>query len=161
MPLTPPTYAAANDLDVTASAEDAIVELAVDATGGDYDLLYGGQTAAAIAFDATAAEVQTAIIALSNIDAAGCVVSGEDGGPYTIQLVGTEGDATATAFTTTDTNLTGGGSACTVTVIRPGHAGGSVTVNKFIENQKLYVSDTNDNVYEPNELGEVNLIQLG
>src|SRR5689334_1709559 len=39
----------------------------IDATGGTFKLTYSAQQTAAIAFDATAAQVKSALVALSNI----------------------------------------------------------------------------------------------
>lgn len=62
---------------------------------GTFTLTYGGDTTAAIAFGATAAQVSAALNALASITAAGGVtVSGTAGGPYSIVFV-TAGARTA------------------------------------------------------------------
>ncbi|MDR3710261.1 MAG: carboxypeptidase regulatory-like domain-containing protein [Capsulimonadaceae bacterium] len=53
-------------------------------TGGTYTLTFGGQTTGAIAYNATAATVQTALAALSTIGTGNVAVTGNAGGPYTI-----------------------------------------------------------------------------
>ena len=45
-------------------------------TGGSFTLSFGGQTSAAIAFNATAAQVQTALTALGGIGAGGVTCAG-------------------------------------------------------------------------------------
>ena len=75
-------------------------------TGGTFTLTYDGQTTSAIAFDASAATVDAALEALSNIGAGDVAVTGSAGGPWTV----TFGTALA------DTNvaeMTGDGSALT------------------------------------------------
>lgn len=60
-----------------------------DATGtpevGTFTLTFGGDTTTALAYDITAAAMQTALNALASITSAGGVtVTGEDGGPYRV-----------------------------------------------------------------------------
>lgn len=56
------------------------VTIPTTATGGTYTLTYSGQTTGAIAYNANAATVQTALLALSNLDTGDVVVSGGPGG---------------------------------------------------------------------------------
>lgn len=60
-------------------------------TGGTFPLSFGGQTASGIAYNATAAAVQSALEALSSIGSGNVTVTGSAGGPYsvTINAVGT------------------------------------------------------------------------
>ena len=55
------------------------------ATGGTFTLTFGGQTTAAIQYNAEATAVQTALEALSTIGPGNVAVSGAAGGPYTIR----------------------------------------------------------------------------
>ncbi|WP_411815490.1 hypothetical protein [Gordonia sp. SND2] len=81
-----------------------------DATGGDFTLSFGGQTTAAIAYNATAATVKTALAGLSTIGTGKVNVTGSAGGPYSVVL-----DASLTGTLTADgTGLTGSGAAVTV-----------------------------------------------
>lgn len=57
-------------------------------TGGNFTLTYKTQTTASIAYNATAAQVASALQALTAIGATGCTVSGSAGGPYTVTLTG-------------------------------------------------------------------------
>ncbi|WP_039942974.1 hypothetical protein [Streptomyces himastatinicus] len=57
-------------------------------TGGTFTLTYSGQTTAAIAYNATAAAVQTALEALSNVNPGDMTVTGNAGGPYTVTFGG-------------------------------------------------------------------------
>lgn len=83
------------------------------ATAGTYTLTYSGQTTAAIAFDATAAQIQAALVALSNISANGAVVDDGQGDTYTITF-GAEWAGQPVA-TITVTDSTTGGTGVTVT----------------------------------------------
>lgn len=57
-------------------------------TGGTFTLTLDGETTAAIAYNATAATVQTALEALSNVTPGDVTVSGSAGGPYTVTFGG-------------------------------------------------------------------------
>ena len=57
-------------------------------TGGTFTLNYDGQVTAAIAYNATAATVQAALIALSNLAPGDVTVTGTAGGPWTVTFGG-------------------------------------------------------------------------
>lgn len=101
-------------------------------TGGTFTLTYSGQTTAAIAYNATAATVKTALEALSNIDVGDVTTAG---GPFpgtavTVTFVGqflgvnvaqmtatgslTGGSTPAVAVTTTTAGATDGGTGGTL-----------------------------------------------
>ncbi|MCX5000998.1 hypothetical protein [Streptomyces longwoodensis] len=76
-------------------------------TGGTFTLTFSSQTTAAIAYNATAAAVQTALENLSNINPGDVTVTGNAGGPYTITFGGQYlGDNVASITATA--SLTGG-----------------------------------------------------
>ena len=62
--------------------------LTIDATGGTFTLDLDGQVTSAIAFDATAAAVDSALEALPVLGAGDVTVTGAAGGPYTITFTG-------------------------------------------------------------------------
>ncbi|GAA2770267.1 hypothetical protein [Streptomyces showdoensis] len=76
-------------------------------TGGTFTLTLNGQTAAAIAYNATAAAVQAALVALSNINPGDVTVTGNAGGPYTVTFGGQYLGDNVTQMTAT-ASLTGG-----------------------------------------------------
>lgn len=76
-------------------------------TGGTFTLTYSGQTTGAIAYNATATAVQTALTALSNVGAGNVEVTGSAGGPYTVTFQGTLADENVAQMTAT-ASLTGG-----------------------------------------------------
>jgi len=78
-------------------------------TGGTFTLTYSGQTTSAIAYNASAATIQTALLALSNLDTGDVVCTGGalPGAAVTITFGGTLKNTDISAITTTD-SLTGG-----------------------------------------------------
>ncbi|MFE7547091.1 hypothetical protein [Streptomyces gardneri] len=76
-------------------------------TGGTFTITYSGQTTAAIAYNATAAVVQTALEALSNVNPGDIVVTGNAGGPWTLTYGGQYLGENVAAVTTTE-SFTGG-----------------------------------------------------
>lgn len=112
------------DLTVTAlsGGTNEVQSLAVtSASGGTFTLTYAGQTTAAIAYNAAAAAVQSALEALSNIEVGDVVCAGGALGsaPVTITFEGNLAGLNVAQITTTS-SLTGGGAAATVTTSTPG-----------------------------------------
>lgn len=75
-------------------------------TGGDYTLTFDGETTAAIAYNANAAAVDSALEALSNIGAGNVTVSGTS--PKTVTFTGTLAGASQPLITADASGLTGG-----------------------------------------------------
>jgi hypothetical protein len=127
--LAEPDYKANVTLDITkfnatGTSEVQTATVTGSPTGGTFTLTYAGQTTAAIAFNATAATVQLALQALTNIGTGyeglattsgyttfpGAVaVTGSAGGPYTITFQGALA-TTKVATMTATSSLTGGSS---------------------------------------------------
>lgn len=101
--------------------------LTITATGGTFTLTGNGSTTAAIAENAAAATVQTAVVGLGGkyVDA---VVSGADGGPYTIAT------AAVVPLVPSGTGLTGG--AATAVITRPDAA--NLTVQVYSTNANIF-----------------------
>lgn len=91
------------------------------ATGGTFTVTFEGQTTAALPFNASAATVQTALVALSNIgDADVLVTAGPLGtASVTVEFVRALGDSNRTQMTTTS-SLTGAGAAVSTATAREG-----------------------------------------
>lgn len=89
--------------------EQQVITLA-DAAGADtFTLTFSGQTTTALNDDETAANVQAALIALSNVAPGDVTVAGANGGPFTATFAG--------AYAGQDVPLMSGtGTGCTVTV---------------------------------------------
>lgn len=89
------------------------------ATAGNFTLTYAGQTTAAIAYNANAAAVEAALVALSNIGADDVTATGTsvltaDGG-VTVEFADTLADQNLTDLTGDGTGLTDGTLSLTVT----------------------------------------------
>lgn len=74
-------------------------------TGGTFTITVGGQTTTGIAYNASAATVQAALVALTSVGTGNATVTGSGGGPYTITLATSLGAQTITA---SGASLTGG-----------------------------------------------------
>lgn len=94
--ITPGVAAVNEQQTVTLPAADA----------GTFTLSYLGSATAAIAFDATAQQVEDALIASANIGAAEVDVAGAAGGPYTVTFQNGLGGAPRTDLVGDATNLT-------------------------------------------------------
>lgn len=81
-------------------------------TGGTFTLVWNGQTTAALNWNATAAQVQTALQNLSNVGANNCTVTGGPGPStaFTAEFTGTLGFAAQALITRGTDSLTGGSS---------------------------------------------------
>jgi hypothetical protein len=77
-------------------------------TGGTFTLTFDGQTTAAIAYNAAATAVQSALVALSNIGTGNVTVTGAAGGPYTVTFVGIYAGVNVPLMTGSATALVGG-----------------------------------------------------
>jgi hypothetical protein len=97
----------------TRDPDSSVWTLTISATGGTFTVTInfqglGTQTTTAIAWNATAATVQTAVRALSNVDA-NITVTGSAGGPYTL----TATDDQYMVVTASGASLTGGSGTAT------------------------------------------------
>lgn len=88
------------------TATDEVQLITLDATGGTFTATYDGQTTEAIAYNATAATVQTELEQLSNIEVGDVVVTGSAGGPYTLTFGGNLADENVAAVTCSGALLT-------------------------------------------------------
>ena len=86
------------------------------ATGGTFTLTFNGQTTSAIAYNATAAAVEAALEALSTIGQGNVQVTGNAGGPYTVEFVGQLANQNVPAMTIDVTSITNGGGTTTGTI---------------------------------------------
>ncbi len=88
-------------------------------TGGAFTLGFDGQATTPIAFDARPAAVRSALEVLSTVGAGNLGVSGNPGGPYTIEFGGSLGGSDQPQLTCDASALTPSG-ACTVTTAQNG-----------------------------------------
>ncbi|MFE9812419.1 hypothetical protein [Streptomyces sp. NPDC005548] len=95
-------------------------------TGGTFTLTFSGQTTGGIAYNASAAVVQAALEALSNIAPGDVTVTGNAGGPYTVVFGGAYLSDDVSQMTASGASLTGGSSpTVTVTTNTAGGAAGA------------------------------------
>ena len=94
----------------TGTAQTLWSQRTVTTTGatGAFTLTYGGVTTAVLAAGATAAQVETALGALSTVGSANVAVSGAAGGPYTVLFMGTFTNANNATVGTLSTSASGG-----------------------------------------------------
>lgn len=100
---------------VPSTNEQQRITLAGPPTGGTFTLTFDGQTTAAIAYNASAATVQTRLEALSNIAPGDVVVTGNSGGPWTVEFESTYAGVNVPLITGNGASLTGAGSVSVVT----------------------------------------------
>jgi hypothetical protein len=105
------------------SASGGVSEVQTLTVGGSgltsFTLTYAGQTTASIDDAATAADVKTALAALSNLDADDIDVTGDAGGPWTITFVNAQAGENVPQLTTTPTGGTGTVTPATATAGSP------------------------------------------
>lgn len=110
--------------DVVDSAGDEVQRITITGspTGGTFTLTYSAQTTTGIPRNATAAAVQTALEALSNIAPGDVVVTGGPGPdiPYTVEFTGTLGHTNVAQMTATPTFTGGTTPAIAVTTVQSG-----------------------------------------
>lgn len=106
---------------VTTNAVAAAQTITVDAAGGAFTITWGGQTTSNLAYNISAADMQTALEALSNINPGDVVVTGGPGASgggtaYTLTWNASLGAVAAPTTTVTGTGhtLTGGASTAVV-----------------------------------------------
>lgn len=93
-------------------------------TGGTYTLTFSGETTAAIAYNALAAAIQSALEALSNINPGDVTVTGT--GPYTVTFGGQYANANVPTITATGSFTGGTSPAITVAETTAGAPGSNV-----------------------------------
>lgn len=98
---------------------NAVQTLTITGTpaGGTFTVSKDGQTTAPVAYNASAATLQTALELLSTIGSGNVLVTGSAGGPYTITFQGSLANTTIAAMTASGTGLTGGASPNVVVAV--------------------------------------------
>lgn len=113
-------------------------------TGGDFTLEFGGAESAAIEFDASSADLRSALEALSTIGSGNVTVTGGNGGPWTITFVDDLGGVAQPEFTI-EPNLTGGTSPA---VNQAKEDQGTPAINRTLAKQGIKTSTVR--VVDPN-----------
>lgn len=113
-------------------------------TGGHFHLTFGGQTTGEIAYDATAATVQTALRALSTIGSSGCRCTG---GPLpstgvVVEFIGALAQTDVALLTVDNTAVTGGGTIVVSETVK-GAAPTNIAVQPIQPTEvSIYLADT-------------------
>ena len=115
----------AGESDATNQTTDEIQTITIGnaPTGGTFTLTFSGQTTGNLAYNATAAAIQTALTGLASIGSGNCTVTGPDGGPWRTQFGGTLAAQNLTAITGNRGSLTGGTAAITIETLQDGQTG--------------------------------------
>jgi hypothetical protein len=134
-----------------ASAEVQAVTITGAPDGGTFTLTFSGQTTTAIAYNATAAAVQAALVALSNIAAGDVTVTGGPGPatPWAVTFAGAY-IGTNVAQMTATSSLTGGTTpAVAVTTTTAGGTASATTAVGFLFNSTLVPANRTTDVGAP------------
>lgn len=126
------------------------VQLPAGLTGGTFTLSFEGQTTSNLTYDESAADIETALKALSNIGSSDVSVSGEAGGPWDVEFSGTLAAASQTLLTGSGTNLAG--QSVTVTTTQHGLPGDNHRV-RIEGTQLLSETDPIGFYFDANEPG--------
>lgn len=138
-----------NEGPVNASLSDEVQQLVITGspTGGTFTLTFGGDTTNALAYNASAAEVQAELEGLAAIGSGNvqCYGSGLPGGTITIHFVKSKGATNVAAITSTD-SLTGGSTPATaISTLTAGGASSysAITQQPISKNQwNLYIDSS-------------------
>jgi hypothetical protein len=103
-------------------------------TGGTFTLSFDGTTTAPIAYNAPAATVQAALLALPSLRAGDVVVTGSAGGPYTLTFGGDFSAEDVTALTASAGGLTGGTTPAIVIATPTPGVGGAIEIVESLNN---------------------------
>lgn len=108
--------------DPTTDEDQSVTETGAP-TGGTFTLTWDGQTTAPIPQAATAAQVASALEALSNIGAGNVEVTGSAGGPFQVTFIGDLASENVDQMTASGASLSGGTSpGITVATVTAGGA---------------------------------------
>lgn len=104
---------------------DEVQKLVVTAEGGTFTLTVASKATTAIAWNATAAEVQTALEALSTVAPGDILVTGGPGDstgskPFILNFAGNFADENAPAITASAASLTGGTHTAVISTVTEG-----------------------------------------
>jgi len=105
-------------------------------TGGTFTLTYGGDTTAALNYNAAASAIQTALQGLGSIGSGNATVTGSSGGPWVVTFGGTLGLLQLPLITANYSSLTGGTDpTVTVVMTTPGNllAPNSYPLTRLVE----------------------------
>jgi hypothetical protein len=116
------------------SGPDEVQNISIDATEGQFKLSFRGQTTSDLPFNASTAEVQTALRALSQVGPAGVNVTGSPGA-YVVTFAGKLAGANVEPIKASDGSTPlGGGGGAGVSTAKEGGIDHPVTIEAHVEN---------------------------
>lgn len=110
----------------TSNVDEVQTITIANATGGTFTLSFNGQITANIAYNASAATVESALEALANLDTADVAVSGSTGGPYTITFSGVYTNSNVPELVANGAGLTGSSPTITAHTTTEGGVVGTI-----------------------------------
>lgn len=124
-----------------------VQSLTVTAGGGTYTLTYSGQTTDPIAFDATAEEVEAALVALSNLESNSVAVTGGPGDetgsvPYVITFGGPQAGTNVATISSTVTALYEEGGLLVEATPTPGEGTGTAPAGWTVDCRYTQIGST-------------------
>jgi hypothetical protein len=125
-----PTYVL--DSVVTAlEGTNEVQKITVKATAGTFDIVFNGETAAKVKFNASTTEVRQALEALDSVSSGDVTVTGGPGDkegttPYSITFAGEWGSQDVPTITTVVTNLSGEGAKTAAVTTSTAGAGNAI-----------------------------------
>ncbi|MEM3097428.1 MAG: baseplate J/gp47 family protein [Nitrososphaerales archaeon] len=131
--------------DVTGTNE--VQQVTVNATGGTFKLGFLGAMSNDIAYNATAAQVQSALVAIPTIGSGNVSVTGSAGGPWDVTFIGELRFRNVPMMTGDSSGLTGGSSTVTITELTAGVASLRGTGSSHIPNITIlnpYIEGVNE-----------------
>lgn len=147
---------------VLATAPDEVQSIETDATGGTFTITFDGETTDPVAFDAAAADVQTALEGLANIDPGDVEVTGTGSGtdPWLLTFMGDHAGSDVSEVTTDDSGLSGG-STTVDTEIDGGEFNDFDVYGTLASDGAFVVADDGDqNIYRITAAGEISVVLL-
>ncbi len=124
-------------------ATNEVQTVTISATSGSFTLSYAGQTTSAITYKSTAtkaptaAVVQAALIALSNIGPSDVSVTGSAAGPFTVTFQGTLAATDVAQMTGNGASLVGGAKTVTVATQTPGVPDSNTWPNWYLQSSDI------------------------
>ena len=116
-------------------------QVVVAADSGNFTLTFNDQTTASIAFDASAATVQSALEALSNVAVGDVTVTSAVASTWQVEWKLAYASLSTPALSATDVDLTGGADTVTVTTLRAGAISWELTFTPALDGADLPADD--------------------
>jgi DNA-binding beta-propeller fold protein YncE len=117
---TTTAYGESTPVSAPLTAVNEVQSVTVAATGGGFTLAFKGERSGEIPFNASAAEVEAALGGIPGLGAGQVAVTGEPGGPWSVEFTGARAGENAPELSADPENLTGPEPSATVATTTPG-----------------------------------------